>query len=56
MELVVLELLVELVVLEPLVEPDEVAVLVGENWTASAHVVLLLDLETTTTFAFPLKV
>jgi hypothetical protein len=51
----------ELPVVEPIVlelpvevEPDEVVV-VGENWTASAQVVLLLDLETITTFACPEK-
>jgi hypothetical protein len=53
LEPLVLVLLVEPVVLEPLVEPDEVVALVGANWTASAQVVKLLDLETTTTFAFP---
>jgi hypothetical protein len=52
-EPVVLEPLAEPVVLEPLAEPDEVVALVGANWTASAQVVKLLDLETTTTFAFP---
>ena len=54
-ESVVPELLVELVVPELLVEPDEVVVVVAINWTASAQVVLLLDLERITTFACPEK-
>jgi hypothetical protein len=63
-ELVVLEPLVEpvepVLLVEPVepvlsVEPDEVDVVVGENWTASAQVVLLLDWETITTFACPEK-
>ena len=38
-----------------LVELDEEVVLEGTNLTASAQVVLLLDLETITTFACPEK-
>ena len=57
-EPVVPELLVELVVPELLLvedEPDEDVVVVAVNWTASTQVVLLLDSETTTTFACPEK-
>ena len=56
--LVELDGLVELDVFEELdvlVELDEVVVVVAVNWTASAQVVLLLDLETITTFACPEK-
>ena len=48
-------LLVELDGTVLLAELDEVDAVEGENWTASAQVVWLLDWETITTFACPEK-